>query len=227
METPRHRDQMTLLIETAATALGDRDDYYVGGNMFVYFSEDQVKRNDFRGPDVFVVLGTTQRARKCWVAWGEGGKLPDVVIELTSSTTARVDRGEKLRLYERVWRTGEYYVYDPETEELEGWALDGTSGRYSRLEPDEHGDLPCRQLGLRLGVRPGLYHGQQERWLRWLDAAGNPAPTQAERARDEQRRADEMQRRADEMQRRVDHEQQRAEAAEARIRELEAKLRRS
>ncbi len=239
METAKHRNQMNLLISSLHVARAQRRDYFAGGNMFVYFSTEQVKKNDFRGPDVFVVLDTTDRQRKCWVVWAEGGKLPNVVIELTSRTTAHVDRVEKLKLYERVWRTGEYYVFDPETGELEGWVLDAATGRYLELQPDARGDLPCSQLGLRLGVRDGTYERVEDFWLRWIDRDGRPVPTPEEvanverrraealafRADEDQRRADGEQRRADAQQRRADDEQRRADAAEAHVRELEAKLR--
>ena len=76
METPRHRFQMNLLIESLDVRWADRDDFYVGGNMFVYFSPDQVRSHDFRGPDLFVVLDVTRRERKSWVVWQEG-KGPD------------------------------------------------------------------------------------------------------------------------------------------------------
>src|SRR5262249_49774065 len=104
MESNRHRQQMTLLIQSLKRAWRDRHDYFVGGDMFVYFSETQTKKNDFRGPDVFVVLDTTDRDRLSWVMWGEGGKLPDVVIELLSDRTRAVDRGEKMRIYSKIWR---------------------------------------------------------------------------------------------------------------------------
>src|SRR5262249_3419950 len=93
METNEHRLQMVLLIQSLKEAWARREDFFIGGNMFVYFSETQVTHNDFRGPDVFVVLGTSRRSRKSWVAWGEQGKLPDVVIELLSFRTRHVDRG--------------------------------------------------------------------------------------------------------------------------------------
>ncbi len=41
-----------------------REDGYVGGNMLVYYSLKQVHNQDFRGPDVFVVLNVPSR-RKC------------------------------------------------------------------------------------------------------------------------------------------------------------------
>jgi hypothetical protein len=37
METPRHRDQMILLIESLKLHWADRQGYYVGGNMFVHY----------------------------------------------------------------------------------------------------------------------------------------------------------------------------------------------
>ena len=39
--------------------------------MFLYFSKTQAKNNDFRGPDVFVVMNTSRRERKSWVVWEE------------------------------------------------------------------------------------------------------------------------------------------------------------
>src|SRR6187402_3398992 len=96
METAFHHAQGHVLIDSLGLAWKERSDFYVAGNMFVYFSEHQVKRNDFRGPDVFVVLGTERKPRKSWVVWEEGGKLPDVVIEVTSDTTRAVDRGDKM-----------------------------------------------------------------------------------------------------------------------------------
>src|SRR5262245_18015289 len=84
MDTARHRIQMVILVDSLGSAWADRDDFYVGGNEFVYFSELQAKNNDFRGPDVYVVLDTVKKERKSWVVWEEGGQMPDVVIELTS-----------------------------------------------------------------------------------------------------------------------------------------------
>jgi len=80
METGFHDAQDALLKDTLMDAWRDRRDFFVAGNMFVYFSERQIRANDFRGPDVFVVLDTEPKGRKSWVAWEEGGKLPDVVI---------------------------------------------------------------------------------------------------------------------------------------------------
>jgi Uma2 family endonuclease len=179
METPRHRSQMNLLIQSLQAAWARRR-VYVGGNMFVYFSETQVKKNDFRGPDVFVVLNASKRSRKSWVAWQEG-KLPEVVIELLSDRTRQIDKGEKMRIYSQLWKTPEYYLFDPWSQEFLGYRL--TKGRYQRIKPDEHGDLECQWLGLKLGVRFGLHDGEQTHWLRWLTGRGKVLPSAEEVAK--------------------------------------------
>jgi Uma2 family endonuclease len=51
MESARHRQQVVLLIESLQYAFRERTDFYVGGNMFLYFSETQARHNDFPGPD--------------------------------------------------------------------------------------------------------------------------------------------------------------------------------
>ena len=48
MESERHLYQMMLLIETLKQHWAGRDDFFIGGNMAVYFSSEQVKKKDFR-----------------------------------------------------------------------------------------------------------------------------------------------------------------------------------
>lgn len=203
MDTPRHRAQMNLLIESISDAWRERRDFYVGGDMFVYFSELQSRGQDFRGPDFFIVLDTDgDRIRKSWVAWQEGGRLPDIVIELLSESTREMDHGEKKRIYERIWRTRFYVLYDPDTHALEGFEL--VRGEYVPISADARGDLSIASVGLALGVREGTYQRGGGSWLRWIDESGVVLPSVAERASAAEARACE---------------------AEARIAELEARLR--
>src|SRR5262249_39160929 len=143
MDTEKHRRQSQLLTEPLDLEWKHRDDVYVGANMFIYFSELQVKKNDFRGPDVFVVLDTIRRVRKSWVVWQENGRTPDVVIELISPSTETVDRGDKMRVYAKILRVANYYLFDPLTLSLEGYALDVNRSEYVRIEPGSSNDLPC------------------------------------------------------------------------------------
>jgi Uma2 family endonuclease len=72
MESERHVLQLQWLLDPLRRFWADRQDVYVGGNMFVYFSLEQVRHQDFRGPDFFAVLGVPKRERKSWVVWQEG-----------------------------------------------------------------------------------------------------------------------------------------------------------
>src|SRR5262245_11269879 len=99
MMSPRQNEQIWLLIDTLQEAWADRDDFYVSGNVPLYYSAAQLEKEEFFGPDVFVVLNTTRRERQHgWVVWDEGGKAPDVIIEVTSRWTESIERGEKMRL---------------------------------------------------------------------------------------------------------------------------------
>ena len=69
LETDLHRDQIDLLIRLLKAFWSERQDFYVSGNLTVYYSPQQLKSEDFRGPDFFVVLGTEQRPRKSSTVW--------------------------------------------------------------------------------------------------------------------------------------------------------------
>jgi Uma2 family endonuclease len=185
METARHRDQMILLIQALQTYWSDRTNYYVGGNMFLYY--DPQHRGKFRGPDFFVVLDVDNRERKSWVVWQEGMRFPDVIIELLSDTTREIDKGEKKTLYERVFHTTEYYLYDPFSQEFVGYHLQ--RGRYEIVAPDEQGRVYSPLTDLYLVVRDG--------WLRWMTPDGVLLPTPMELAEQERQRAEQERQRAE------------------------------
>ncbi|MBO1351276.1 MAG: Uma2 family endonuclease [Hormoscilla sp. GUM202] len=211
LESNRYRTAMNGPIRSVHEACAHRNDVFVGGNMFVYYSNRQVRNEDFRGPDFFVVLGVdTNKARKAWVAWEEGGRLPDVIIELMSPTTAHIDTGIKKDLYEQEWRTSEYFVFDPfNPNSLQGWRLDD-DGRYQPLRPDARGWLWSETLELWLGTWSGIIQREPAIWLRFYDGDGNlvPLPEEAALALAEQERE------------RAEQERERAERLAAQLREL-------
>jgi Uma2 family endonuclease len=173
MESNNHRVAMNLLIQSLKYYWRDRQDFFVGGNMFVYYSINQVKNQDFKGPDFFVVLdvdGTINR--DAWIAWEEDSRLPDVVIELMSPSTAEVDLTTKKDIYERKLKTQDYFVYNPKNpNSLRGWQL--INRRYQSLSPNQQGRLYCESLGLWLGIWEGKIENSQGTWLRFFDADGN------------------------------------------------------
>ena len=224
MESDWHVVQIHLLDELVRQLLEGRTDFFCGGNMFIYYSLKQarsVKRGRplYKGPDFFVVKevdGT--KPRKYWAVWEEDGRYPDVIVELLSPTTAQKDKVENLRLYERVFRTSEYFWYDVETGELRGFRL--RDGHYVPIEPNERGWLWSAELGVWLGVWEGVYQGRRYRWLRLYNADGSLVPTgreaERQRAEAERQRAEAERRRAEEALRQLEAERQRAEAERQR-----------
>jgi Uma2 family endonuclease len=139
LESHWHVLQIAMLIDLVACWFRGRDDYYAGGNMFLYFSEEQARNRDYRGPDFFYVDGANRLPlRPYWAVWQEGGRYPDLIVELLSPTTAAEDRTTKKALYERTFHTAEYFCYDPLTDKLEGWRL-GPRRRYRAIPADERG----------------------------------------------------------------------------------------
>ena len=125
LETPWQFAAIVLLKEILFWHWRDRDDFYIGGDMFVYYSLDRLRKPEFRGPDFFYVSDVARhKSRDKWVVWAEGGKYPDLVIEFLSPSMADIDRTAKKALYEKVWKTAEYFWYDPDLGELQGWRLD-------------------------------------------------------------------------------------------------------
>jgi hypothetical protein len=151
--------------------------------MFIYYSSTQARNRDFRGPDFFAVLDVDgTRERQGWVVWEEEGRYPDVIVELMSSSTAEVDRGKKKDIYERIFRTRDYFVFNPfDPNSLAGWQLD-PSLSYRPLVQNEQGWLWCQTLGFWLGTWLGTIDRETAVWLRFYDEAGNLVPLPEEAA---------------------------------------------
>jgi Uma2 family endonuclease len=196
MESPWHRAAISLLVEVIVWYLRGRTDFYVGGNMFLYFSRTQAKKRDeYKGPDFFFVKGVDgARPRKIWWVFDEDNRFPDVIMELLSPTTATEDRTTKKDLYEKTFRTPEYFWFDPEKNELAGWRLVG--GVYKAVVPNERGWLWSEELGLWIGTWEGTFQNVSGTWIRFYDSDGNLLPTEAEAQRE---RADEERQRADKL----------------------------
>lgn len=183
LESNRHRLAMNTLIRSLQQAWRDCQDFFTGGNMFIYFSSAQARNQDFRGPDFFVVLDIDgSYPRQSWVVWEEGGRYPDVIVEFLSPKTAKEDLGTKKDVYERVFRTRDYFVFDPfDPNSLRGWHLD-SNDRYQELVPNERGWLWCQKLEFWLGSWEGTIDREAAVWLRFYDAEGNLVPLPEEAA---------------------------------------------
>lgn len=218
MESTQHYQQLALLVSHLEWYWRERDDFFIGANLTVYYTHEQLRRREFRGPDFFLVLGVTREPRNSWVVWEEEGRYPDLIIELLSDSTARVDRTDKKSLYQNIFRTPEYFWFSPITGEFAGFRF--LEGQYEAIPADERGWRWSGKLGLYLGVEDG--------WLRYFAPDGSrvPGPEEAalrerEQAERERRRAEEAQQRAEQERQRAEQERQRAEQERQRAAEAQ------
>jgi len=211
MESPWHFGNATLLLASYVAARGgQRDDYFIGANMFLYYSMEQVRTLEYRGPDVFIVKGVDgHRPRQSWMVWDEGGRYPNVIFELLSPRTERADLTTTKRLYAEVFRTPEYFCIAPHARQLLSWRL--LNDGYTPVPTDAQGRLWSEELGLWLGAWEGSVYAQHDTWVRFYTAAGALVLLPEEAA---EQRADAARQRADAAEQRADTARQCADAAE-------------
>ncbi len=217
MESSLHYTQLALLVACLEWLWCDQTDFFVGANLTIYFSRQQLRNRDFRGPDFFLVKHTESRSRNAWVVWEEDGRYPDLIIELLSTSTANVDRTLKKELYQNRFRTPEYFWFSPETLEFQGFRLIGHA--YEAIMPNEQGWRWSEELGLYLGITANQ--------LRYFTPQGEIVPTLPEAIAQAKAEATQAQTEADQAKQELEQErlatfqaQQKAEQLAERLRAL-------
>jgi Uma2 family endonuclease len=191
-ETDWHRNLMGNLIDVLRDHYAAQPRIYVSGNLLLFYERGNRRRRV--APDVFVVKGVPKQNRPNYLLWEEG-KGPDVVIELTSSSTRREDVETKYRLYRDTLKVKEYFLFDPRADYLDP-PLQGHRLRAGEYHPIRAatGRLPSHALGLHLeraGEELRLYDPLTNGWLptyQELIAGANAAREQAEAEHERLRR---------------------------------------
>jgi Uma2 family endonuclease len=215
METSLHYMQLLLLVTCLEWLWRERNDFFIGANLTIYFSRQQLRNRDFRGPDFFLVRDTEKRPRNSWVVWEEDGRYPDLIIELLSESTAEIDRNLKKNLYQNRFHTPEYFWFSPESLEFAGFELIGN--QYQKITPNQRGWLWSQVLGLYLGVEAGK--------LRYFTLDGDLVPTPEEAAIAEQQRASQAEQRALEAQQQASQAELHLQQEQMRSQRLAEQLR--
>lgn len=243
METHAHMMQVMLLLMSLHWWWRGRRGYFASGNLSIYYPTTSTRTGKtlrrklaFRGPDFFVVLHAKPKPRRnSWVVENEDGKYPDVIVEVISPSTRTADRVKKKEIYEQVFKTPEYFLFDPTTCALEGYRL--SRGKYAPIKPDEHGHLPSRKLGLCLGLHPHLeLDGDMARFftldgdlvpiaLEAAEGALAEVDRETTRAKDAEAHANRVERERDRAVAKLSRAEQEKNRAEAKAERLAAKLR--
>ncbi len=151
-ETDPHRKVMISLLHALEERYRDQAGVYVSGNIFVYYFDEAGVRQSV-SPDILVVFGVERKDRRIYKV-DEEGKGPDIVIELTSSSTKVEDLVAKHYIYANLG-VREYFLFDPYGETrrpmLRGFRLEG--GEYVPMAGATR--LNSEVLGLELRVEQG------------------------------------------------------------------------
>jgi Uma2 family endonuclease len=165
-ETDLHRDILVYSIYALDDFYAADPLVYVSGDLLMFFERGNKRKHV--APDVFVVKGVPKRRRPNYLLWEEG-KAPNVIFEITSSSTRKKDTHTKFELYRDTLKVQEYFLFDPLLDylrpALQGYRL--VSGEYVRIEPVD-GRLPSEVLGLHLeqvGSELRLYNPRTQSYL--------------------------------------------------------------
>lgn len=204
-ETPIHGDNLINTVQRLQYYYRDQANVYVGGNMLFFYEEGN--RHRHVAPDAFVVFGLSKAERKYYQLWEER-KAPDVIFEFTSKSTRREDLGKKRKLYRDLFKTEEYFLFDP-TEEYLKPSMQGF-----RLVDGDYVPIPLVESRL-VSERLNMWLERDGRELRLRDRKTNELLlTPSERAERAEQHADRAQQQAKQAQQRAEQAQQRAEQAQ-------------
>jgi Uma2 family endonuclease len=184
----------------------DNPDVFVAGDLLWYPVEGNNKIRN--APDVFVALGRPKGDRGSYQQWKEANVPPQVVFEILSPGNRKAEMEKKLLFYDR-HGVEEYYLYDPDTNKLEGWLR--TDGCLEDIDPIENWVSP--RLGVRFDLSTDelqIFRPDGDRFLSYTEIAQKAEESRLE-AEQERQRAEQEKQRAEQERQRAEQERQRAE----------------
>jgi Uma2 family endonuclease len=207
-ENTKQFNWIVTIKEGLETVFLHRPDVFVAGDLLWYPVEGQPTIRT--APDAMVAFGRPKGDRGCYKQWEEGGIAPQVVFEVLSPGNRPGKMAQKFAFYEQ-YGVEEYYIYDPDHNELEGWTR--LAGRLQPIAVMNNWTSP--RLGVRFVLTADtleLYGPDGERFLTFAERveAQRLAEQEARRAQQEARNAEDEVRRAE----------QRARALEFQLRAL-------
>jgi Uma2 family endonuclease len=179
-------DIPNLLLGLLALIWGERDDWYFGVDMGVYYNPDEPAIV----PDGFLSVGvkhdTGERGRLSYVLWEEAYTMPILALEVISEKY-NGEYEDKFTDYQTLGILY-YAIYNPfsgrrgrfkNRQRLEVYRL--VAGKYELL-PSENNRVWLPEIGLALGYEQGEHITWVREWLYWYDQSGDRYLTAEERA---------------------------------------------
>ncbi len=170
-------DIPNLLLSLLADIWANRDDWYFGVDMAVYYNPDEPAIV----PDGFLAIGvkhdTGERGRLSYVLWAEDNIMPILSLEVVSERY-NSEYEDKLADYQALGILY-YAIYNPfsgrrgrfkHRQRLEVYRL--IAGKYELLPMENH-QVWLPEIGLALGYEKGEHIAWYREWLYWYNASGN------------------------------------------------------
>jgi Uma2 family endonuclease len=170
----------------------DDPNVFVAGDLLWYPVEGNNKIR--QAPDVMMAFGRPKGDRGSYMQWKEENIAPQVVFEILSPGNTLTEMNKKQVFYDR-YGVEEYYLYDPDKNDLSGWLRTGE--RLDVIDSMENWTSP------RVGIRFNL----SEEQLQITRPDGQPFKSYVEIAR-----------RLEQAEQQVEQERKRAERLAERLR---------
>jgi Uma2 family endonuclease len=210
---------ITLIRGNLDIIFAPREDVFIAADLFWYAVEGNPKARV--APDVMVAFDRPKGDRYSYMQWKEDGIAPQVVFEILSPGNLATEMRNKFKFYDR-HGVEEYYLYDPDTDTLDGW----------RRDDESLADIPkmdgwvSPRLGICFDHSSGKLvlrdpDGQRFRGMRELSDLRREAEKKAEQ---ENRRADREATRSDRESTRADRAEAKAVDQQARVERMEEVL---
>ncbi len=120
-ETGIHAAQVNYLMAAVPVALAQagRVGAHFCTNVFFYYDPDDSRRSVVPDFFVFLNLPRPEEPRRTYKLWEEG-TAPDLIVEVCSRSTIEEDVYRKKGIYQDVFRTREYVLFDPDADVIPG-----------------------------------------------------------------------------------------------------------
>ncbi len=205
---------IVLIKENLEILFAQDPEVFIAGDLLWYPVE---KNYICQAPDTLVVFGRPKGKRGSYQQWKEDNIPPQVVFEILSPNNTLKEMAKKFDFYQR-YGVEEYYLYDPEKNDLSGW-LRSVQG----LEViDEMNTWVSPRLGIRFSLTAEtleIYRPDGTKFLSSIALAQLKVAAEL-RAEQESLRADQEAQRADQEAQRADHAQHALELLRTRLRDL-------
>ncbi|ACK69976.1 protein of unknown function DUF820 [Gloeothece citriformis PCC 7424] len=158
---------ITVIKENLELLFASNRDVFIAGDLLWY----PVQGNNTirQAPDTMVVFGRPKGDRGSYRQWEEDNIPPQVVFEILSPGNRLKEMAKKFQFYER-YGVEEYYIYDPDKIDLQGWLRSG-----DKLEViEEMNDWVSPRLTIKFNLTPDtleIYRPDTERFLTFVELA--------------------------------------------------------